>query len=246
MNIETIIDNLLKEPIAHVLCDSGRPYGYRYEKNREEGYLKGLNPVDAYTNEDTKERTLEITIPVYDFLTYNLEKDTEIEADILSDLETLGINPYDIYDVEEFLKNGKAGNHYISSTGIYDINYINTYNGEEFLSQTLLWCPFKVDDEDDYIFLEVHNGADVRSGYTKPQIFRVKDIEYWGLGQSDRKCECDCGLNDYTIYGSDTPTDSTGTYIYEDEIYERTYIDNEGKVRCKDCNSIIKGGFVKW
>lgn len=246
-DIETIIDKLLKEPIAHHLLDSGGAYGYIYERNQSEGYLKGLNPVEEYTDEERKERSLDITIPVYDFLKYNLEKDEEIEKEIFEAIAANGINPYHIFEVEDFLNTHKViGSHTISDTGIYNIKYINTYNSEEYLSQTLLWCPFRVDDYEDYIILEVHNGCDVRSGYTKPQIFKVKDIEYFGMGQFDRFCQCECGLNDYTIYGSDNPTDSSGAYICEDEIYERTYVDTDGNVRCKECDSIVEGGFIEW
>jgi hypothetical protein len=241
-NIYDIIDKLLKEPITHYLGDSGGAYGYKYEKNQKEGYLTGLNPVEEYTNGN--ERTIEITIPIYDFLTYNLSKSEDtsnFEKELFKAFKENGFEPYEIYEVEEYLKSTEG----IEETGFLPIKYYNTYNGEEFLSQTLLFCVFSA-NENDYVLLEVHNGCDVRSGYTSPQLFKIEDTEYFIVGQSDRFCQCECGLNDYTIYGSDDPSDSSGNYIAPEEIYKRTYIDNEGNLRCKECNSIIEGGFIRW
>lgn len=243
--IEVIIDKLLKEPIAHYLGDSGGAYGYIYERNYEEGYLQGLNPVDEYTNEEQEDRTLDVTIPVYDFLKYNLVKDAAtigLEEQLFDELEAAGIDPASIYEVEDFLNGGEFS---VEIEHDIPVKYVNTYNGEEFLSQTLLFCTFST-GLDWYLLLEVHNGCDVRSGYTTPQLFRLKDIDYFYISQIDRFCQCECGLNNYTICGTDEPTDTTGNYVDGNEIYKRTFIDNEGNVRCKKCNDIIKGGFKEW
>ena len=244
VDIKSVVDNLLKEKINMVFGDSGGAYGYIYEKNREEGYLKGLTPVDEYTNEEYKERTLEITIPVYDFLTYNLVKDDScigLEKQLFDELKVFDVNPYHIFEVADFLNNGMFTAMDIEN----EVNYVNTYNYDEYVSQTLQYALI-TDGCDWYVLLQVHNGCDVRSGYTFPQLFGVKDRDYFVAGLFDRKCECDCGLNDYTFYGSDEPTEYGGSYVYKDEVYNRTYVDDDGNVRCRDCDSVIKGGFIKW
>lgn len=226
------------------MLDSGGAYGYQYERNREQGYLKGLNPVEEYTNDETGERTLEVTIPVYDFLTYNLVKDEStvgLEQQLFHELKSAGIEPYEIYEVADFLNNDMFTGMHVDNK----VEYVNTYNYEEYISQTLLYALIS-NGYDWFVLLEVHNGCDVRSGYTSPQLFRVKDIDYFVSGMYDRKTECDCGLNDYSLYGNDDAMDSVGDYVTKEEIYERTYIDNDGNVRCKDCDSIVKGGFIKW
>lgn len=248
-DIETIVDNLLKEPIDKYMLDSGGVYGYRYEKNRNEGILKGLNPVEEYTTEENKTRELEITIPVYDLLTYNLTKDSETETNeqiMFQSFKECGFEPYEIYEVEDWLKKCSMTKTplNISESSIAKMKYVNTYNYEEYISQTLLYIIFQIDGEE-YVLLEVHNGCDVRSGYTKPQLFKITDVEYFLMGMSYRFCQCGCGLNDYTIFGDD-PADNSGAWIGDDEIYERTYIDSDGNVRCKECNEIIKGGFFEW
>lgn len=246
--IKKIIDKILKEPIAHHLCDSGGAYGYIYERNQKEGYLKGLNPVEEYTNEDKEERSLDVTIPVYDLLTYNCVKDDDViqfEKKLFAAFQKHGFEPYEIYEVEEYLKNEGKREFGITETGVSSLSYTNTYNYEEYISQTLLYITFSYNDND-YLLLEVHNGCDVRSGYTYPQVFKLEDIEYFLFSLSDRFCQCECGLNNYTFYGRDDVTDSEGDYIDGNEIYKRTYVDDEGNVRCKKCNEIIEGGFMEW
>ena len=246
MEIEAVIDALLKEQIGHHLLDSGGAYGYIYERNRTEGYPTGLIPVDDYTSGE--DRSIDITIPVYDFLKYNLTKDEDaiaLEKGLFFLFKKEGFEPYEIWEVSEWLKSPMGKAFGIRKTGVTSLDYTNTYNYEEFLSQTLLYVCFSYEG-DDYILLEVHNGCYVRSGYTYPQLFKLKDIEYFLMGQSDRFCQCNCGLNDYHIYGSDDPTDSDGNYVTENEIYERTYHDTKGNLRCRECDAVIKGGFVEW
>lgn len=246
VDINKVIEDLLKEEIGHYLGDSGGAYGYIYERNREEGILKGLHPVGEYTNGN--KRSIDVTIPVYDFLTYNLIKDNDtiqFEKDLFKEFSNNGFEPSEIYEVETYLKGEGSELFGISETGITSISYTNTYNYEEYLSQTLLYVTFRWNG-DDYVLLSIHNGCDVRSGYTKPQLFKLRDVEYFIMGQSDRFCQCDCGLNDYTIYGIDDPSDRDGNYITNEEIYKRTYIDKDGQLRCKECNNLIKGGFIEW
>ena len=52
----------------------------------------------------------------------------------------------------------------------------NTYNFNETLSQHFQFGIFEYNDNQ-YVILQIHNGADVRGGYTKPYIFKV-DEEY--------------------------------------------------------------------
>jgi hypothetical protein len=61
---------------------------------------------------------------------------------------------------------------------------VNTYNGEDLLSQTLQYHYFTIGETDrggrgsyeQYVVLQVHGGADVRGGYTRPRVFSV-DID---------------------------------------------------------------------
>ena len=223
-DITDIIDKLLKEEIPHFLGDSGGAYGYQYEKNREKGYLTGLNPVEEYSND--YERSLEVTIPVYDFLTYNLIKDEStlgIEKQLFNELREADISPESIFEVADFLNEEKFTGIHIDNK----VEYINTYNYEEYLSQTLLYAVINT-GLDWFVLLEVHNGCDVRSGYTSPQLFKIKDIDYFISGQYTRRTECECGLNDYTIFGYDEYYEDSGDDIDKELVFDNnTLIDIE-------------------
>lgn len=52
---------------------------------------------------------------------------------------------------------------------------VNTYNGEDALSQTLQYVYFETSEHGGVVMLQVHGGADVRGGYTKPRIFTTND-----------------------------------------------------------------------
>lgn len=49
---------------------------------------------------------------------------------------------------------------------------VNTYNGEDLLSQVIQFTLFRLDFTD-YVILSIHGGADVRGGYTRPRVFEV-------------------------------------------------------------------------
>jgi len=49
---------------------------------------------------------------------------------------------------------------------------VNTYNGEDLLSQTLQYVYYTIDREE-YVALSIHGGCDVRGGYTRPKVFTV-------------------------------------------------------------------------
>jgi len=63
----------------------------------------------------------------------------------------------------------------------------NTYNFDNFLQQGLQYVVLSTysdddDEEEYYILLQIHNGADIRGGYTKPQAFRLypgDEFVYW-------------------------------------------------------------------
>ena len=64
-----------------------------------------------------------------------------------------------------------ALNEYADITQMRDFN---TYNGESDLSQILQGKYILIDDEY-YLLLQIHNGADARGGYTKTKLFKLQE-----------------------------------------------------------------------
>jgi hypothetical protein len=63
----------------------------------------------------------------------------------------------------------------------------NSYNYDNSLDQTLLSVMFRKDGKT-FVLLSVHGGADVRGGYTTPQIFELTGDEgaaTWIMGMQD-------------------------------------------------------------
>lgn len=55
---------------------------------------------------------------------------------------------------------------------------VNTYNGDSALSQVLQFVTWHDPQAyESYVLLQVHNGCDVRGGYTRPKVFRVFEPE---------------------------------------------------------------------
>ena len=50
----------------------------------------------------------------------------------------------------------------------------NTYNGESDLSQCLQGANLTINN-DEYILIQIHNGADVRGGYTDAKLFKLNE-----------------------------------------------------------------------
>jgi hypothetical protein len=93
-------------------------------------------------------------------------------------------------------------------TGLYgdgSPDWTNTYNSENLLDRTLQFCLFTLTDTDEdesstigwipdgtYVLLQVHGGADVRGGYTKPRLFLVDaddDADMFSFSDACIGCE---------------------------------------------------------
>jgi len=75
----------------------------------------------------------------------------------------------------EYVNNKDDDGDIVEAKGIYGDGKpftVNTYNGEDALSQVLQYVYFTLGDET-YIVLQIHGGADVRGGYSTPMVFRV-------------------------------------------------------------------------
>lgn len=79
----------------------------------------------------------------------------------------------------------------------------NTYNGDCDLDQTLQFDTLKVGPAF-YIMLQIHCGCDVRGGYTRPVVARMRDYEYFYSFTADLCCgHCDTHWELYYFYNDD-------------------------------------------
>ena len=126
---------------------------------------------------------------------------------------------------------------FFSWQGIPEHNVINTYNYDNILGGVLQYTLFKIGDES-YIMLQVHNGADVRGGYTVPQIFSLgndEDMTHFVIAQDDinARCECSDWLSDDA--GANYYLDGSSPSPDRDWVYDA---DND-RVTCAKCGKEV-------
>lgn len=108
------------------------------------------------------------TLNVFHFLT----EDCDLEMDnICHDYNSLDCEDWDseLYGVSE-KQYEWLENH---GFNVSDPETYNTYNGESLLSQVLQFHLIKHEGNGDYyVLLQIHNGADIRGGYTDAVMFK--------------------------------------------------------------------------
>lgn len=238
-----IIENMMCENTGRNLLDSGDAYGRHYEENQKNGIMTGPQKVDFWTDGE-KETELNPIVPLYDFLTYNLEIDEQANIYNNQFYNYIGahdLDPYSVVDIEETIK--VIGEY----SGYADLEMINTYNYESVLSQTIQFIMFGDGYDNTYVCLQIHNGCDVRAGYTLPKIFYVEEPEYFMTGTTDAIISCGCRDYNYYDYDSiETYDDEDYISIDNEYIFNHTYVDDNGDLRCKDCGELLMSEFMEY
>jgi hypothetical protein len=207
-----IAEMLLENTGTHML-DSGGAYGRRWEQMRDRFGVDRYHPgVVDYDNIAEQLRTGmrasidrygSLDINVFFFLTDHLAYDERLakKYDRWQEVTNYGKDRWDkdwglplMYRfTDQLSKHGLV-------TGIYGDGEPfteNTYNGECSLSHTLQYRFFTYEHAGDepaflpdgsYVLLQIHNGCDVRGGYTDPVLFAVDD-EGW-FSYNDASVEC--------------------------------------------------------
>jgi hypothetical protein len=151
---ERIYEMLTTSTGSHML-DSGGANGRHWQVNRtrslEDFIAEPVATLDTYG---------ELTISVFHHLDNCLGLAPELDADYV-----------------EFTKESQAGHlediaDFIEYIGATATASVNTYNYDSALSQVLQYQCFEFNGEE-YVALQIHQGADVRGGYTRPVIFAV-------------------------------------------------------------------------
>ena len=177
---ENIIYNMLTESTGANMMDSGGDTGRHWQHNKKKT-LEDFNSEDCINignkNADNvydAEITKSLFHHLNESVTYDHEK-TELLKTYLEDINAYG-------------SNSDAVSQFMEEELIYSINSINkdarashfnSYNEDCVLSQTIMGIYLGDIYDCEYIALSIHNGADVRGGYTDYKIFKIdQDIFY--------------------------------------------------------------------
>jgi len=167
----TIIE-MLTESTGVDILDSGGSYGRSWQRNRA---VKDWDKTPSVNMEIWEDGDYIMTASVYHWLTAMLSIDDETKALEKEFYEYAEANDdYWLTNMQDFAKMKN-----------WDYSTINTYNGDCALSQTLqyVYC-----HENDLILLQIHNGADVRGGYTNPKVFKA-DEGFMFYNDFDAECD---------------------------------------------------------
>ncbi len=229
-DIKTVIVEMLTEDTGKSMLDSGGCCGRMYQRNQliESFADRPEAIVEVYGHGTDGE--LMISYDTYHYLTNHLEI-TAMSEQMNAGLDAIiNTDKNDSYpeDVAEFIANAKK--YGVDKTG----DGTNTYNYDNILSQVLQYDIIEYEG-DHYIILQIHGGADVRGGYTRPQVFKIGDRDYFIIAQFDISAICEC---------SQWTSDDSGAHWYYDGSTghdQPAWLHDEEnqKVLCPDCKGEV-------
>ena len=193
---ETLLGMLRENVGSHFLDSGGTPkyvdgvyvgaeygYGRQYERNQTRN-IEDESPTVLKFSTHNGNLDIDFTIRTFHWLLDRCELNEELDSlfhgDFLKETDPNNDKCW-LELMEEFplwlaKKEDEDGNSiYGESAGIYNQGEpltVNTYNEMCLLDQTLQFTYF-TNDSGEFIALQIHGGADVRGGYTKPRIFSV-------------------------------------------------------------------------
>jgi hypothetical protein len=159
---------MLTENTGVHFLDSGFSNGRHWQRNAKKTIEDFANdPAELYIK-DRNDDYIERTVSVFHYLSEMYELDS-----ICDKFNRIKSNDWD----GDFYGVSAKHQAFLENIG-YDKNprEWNTYNGESDLSQTLQGVSLRlfVDGQyEDYALIQIHNGADVRGGYTDAKLFKV-------------------------------------------------------------------------
>jgi len=232
------IIGMMTENTGCDILDSGGAYGRQWQKNRQ---IKEWDVIPACEVEvcadgrDDGEVIISYNIYPYLCLFLEITEESERLNEILQEIiETSGNGSYPA-DVEDFLTRIDADKEGYACGGA------NTYNYDNILAGVLQYDIFEDTEGDTYIALQVHLGCDVRGGYTKPQVFKLDEPDYFIMAQSDITAWCGCGHWSSDDAGNNWYFEGCSPSKPADWFYKR---DNNA-VRCLDCRQPVKFGVTE-
>jgi len=171
-----IIYEMLTESTGEHMLDSGGAYGRHWERNQKMSLKDFENEkehefFDTDTEHPYREKSLfHHLVESCEFAereTMNFEN--WINEDRFSYENPEGRCPGSMGDAED----------YMSMRYDKEARTINTYNGECDLSQTIQFVYVGDTYDCDVIALSIHNGCDVRGGYTDYKLFRIEQDYFY-------------------------------------------------------------------
>ena len=188
---EKLLFKMLTENTGAALLDSGSAYGRNWERNAKKT-IDDFNDepavtVEPYTWTDRMTTAdLCYSISVFHYLRSQLSLDALCDAFNAMPVDDWDGDLYGVSTAEE---------SWLEDNGFIVHDTINTYNGEDHLSQVLQYTYLTREEDGEtayYILLQIHGGCDVRGGYTNAKLFLLANEYQYDHGY----------LNPQDVYGA--------------------------------------------
>lgn len=235
---DDVIKDMLTENTGRHILDSGGAYGRHWERNQDRDFEdEPVSETEIHGRDDGSFDVL-VTLNIYHFLTSFLNY-TE-KADELN----TRFHEFADEQNEHWLKLMKQWT---------DGRAVNTYNEETILGQVLQYVPFCLDVNDnpepsdsphrmEFILLQIHNGCDVRGGYTAPVVFEMDDwgADYWYTKMRDVYVLCNNGSCGWY-------SDDSGHHYYENDsdVHDYENVEYDPDLDIVYCKSCVQDGEIE-
>jgi hypothetical protein len=160
---------MLRENTGRSILDSGDYYGRNWQRNQGVDFEKepeGCLRFWARNGELDFVGTVSVYHFLKDRLSYNPDLDERYRQFVEEEDRYL-----DLRSAESFVDSLEGARGIYGEDGPFTIN---TYNGEDLLSQVIQYV-YWTDDDGAHVMLQLHGGCDVRGGYTAPVAFDLID-----------------------------------------------------------------------
>lgn len=171
METKQLIYKMLTENTGKHMCDSGMSDNRHWQRNQKK-------TIQDFENEPEEHIYREGDYIYRNLSVFHYLSELELD-DICSDFNKINTDCQDwdattnddnfLYGVSKEAWNTLKQTNYVKF-----IRSFNTYNYESDLMQTLQGANLTINDEE-YILIQIHNGADVRGGYTDAKLFKLND-----------------------------------------------------------------------
>lgn len=184
--IQELVYKMMTTNTGVALCDSGGDDGRHWQRNKRDyptiDAIKKAPEVEVDAVDVAGDSADMVpTVSLFHYLTNALTLDETCEA--------FNALPCDDWDSEDAYGVSVAQVEWLRSHGLTIKGTWNSYNGESNLSQVVQGASVAVEGDaleyPTYILLQVHQGADVRGGYTDAKLFKIADgVDYFSTNPS--------------------------------------------------------------
>jgi hypothetical protein len=169
MNTEDVLQSMLTENTGIHPMDSGGENGRMWQRNQGKDFESEPQASVLFD----VDQGIEFSISLYHFLLESLDYDPAMQDRFETWVEEhSNADCSDMGDMDSFISDPDNDFSGIYSSGKPFMEY--TYNLQTALDQDFQFAYF-VEDGDEYVLLQIHNGADARGGMTRPKAFMLTD-----------------------------------------------------------------------